>query len=199
MHLTKTETAVLKIFASKIPESFTIREIAKKVKQNYSIVYSAVQTLHKNNFLTKDKHKNFSLNYKENHQFLAHIEHLRAEDFLKRNKDIDLFINETIKKIPLGFFTLLLFGSYAENKQTKKSDIDILMIIENLKDTEKIERQLRNISEKYGNFDCHVISKESVKEMITKKGKLNVINESLYKHIIFFGAENYYHLISKWF
>lgn len=195
MYFTKTEVAILKIFTAKITESFTIREIARSVKQNYSIVYSAVQNLHKNNFLIKDKHKNFSLN-KENYQDLGFIEHLKAEEFLKRNKDIALFVEEVIKKINLGFFSLLLFGSYVEGKQRKNSDIDILMIIENLHDTEKIERTLQQISEKYGNFHCNVISKESVKEMLNQREKLNVINETLNNHILLFGAEDYYRLIS---
>lgn len=195
MYFTKTEVAILKVFTSKITESFTIREIAKRVKQNYSIVYSAIQNLHKNNFLIKDKHKNFSLN-KENYQNLGYIEHLKAEELLKKNKDIALFVEEAIKKINLGFFSLLLFGSYAESKQRKNSDIDILMIIESLQDTEIIERTLQQISERYGNFHCNVISKESVKEMLNQREKLNVINETLNKHIVFFGAEDYYRLIS---
>ena len=196
MHFTKTETAILKIFTSKITESFTIREISRKLKQNYSIVYSSLQNLYKNNLLIRDKHKRFSLNYKENYQSLAQIEQSRAEEFSKKNNNIALFVDEVIRKVNLGFFTLLLFGSYAEGKQTKRSDIDILMIIENLKDTEKTERQLQNISGRYGNFHCHVISKESIREMISKRDKLNVINESLNKHIIFFGGEDYYRLIS---
>jgi len=194
MYFTKTEIAVLKLFASKITESFTIRELAKKTGQNYSIVYSAVQNLHKNNFLVKDKHKNFSLNI-ANYEDLSYIEHLRAEEFLAKHKDIGLFIDETIKKLEAGFFSLILFGSYAEGKQNKKSDVDILLIIENPNDTEKIERHIQNLSEKYGNFHCNVIGKESVKEMIAQKDKLNVINETLNKHIIFFGAEDYYRLI----
>lgn len=195
MHFTKTEIAILKAFASKITESFTIREIAKRVKQNYSIVYSATQDLHKNGFLIKDKHKNFSLN-KKNYQDLAYIEQLRAEEFLKKNKNIALFAEGVIKETKLGFFSLLIFGSYAEGKQTKKSDVDVLMIIENLEDTEKTERWLQQVSERYGNFHCNVIGKESAKEMAAQREKLNVINETLNKHIIFFGAEDYYRLIS---
>ena len=61
MILTKTQTAILKIFCSKITESFTIREISDKIGQNYSIVYSALQDLYKTKYLVKDKHKNFSL------------------------------------------------------------------------------------------------------------------------------------------
>lgn len=194
MHFTKTEISILKAFTLNITESFTIREIAKRIKQNYSIVYSAIQNLHKNSFLVKDKHKNFSLN-KENYQDLAYIEQLRAEEFLKKNKEIVIFVEDVIEKANLGFFILILFGSYAEGKQRKGSDIDILMIIENLEDTEKTERWLQQFSERYGNFHCNVISKESVKEMLSQREKLNVINETLNKHIIFFGAEDYYRLI----
>lgn len=197
MEITKTETAILKVLTSRITEQFTIMEIAKEVKQNYSIVYSAAQNLHKNGFLLKNKHKNFSLDYKANHQDLARIEGLRAEEFLKKHKDIELFVNDAIRKIDLGFFVLLLFGSYAEGKASKRSDIDILMIIESLGDVERIERQLQNISERYGDFHCHAVSKESVREMVSNKGKLNVINESLSKHVIFFGAESFYRLISE--
>ena len=196
MYFTKTQVAILKIFCSRITESFSIKEISEKIKQNYSIVYSALQDLYKNRFLIKDKHKIFSLNYKENHSDLAYIESLRAEEFLKKHIDIALFIDEVIRKINLGFFNLLLFGSFVEGKQRKISDLDILIIIENSEDVEKIEKQVKNISEKYGNFDCNVISKESVKEMLIKKEKLNVINETLNKHVLFFGAENYYRLIS---
>lgn len=198
MHLTKTETAILKLFASRITEQFTIREIAKGLGQNYSIVYSAVQKLCRNHLLIKDKHKTLSLNCKRNYQVLAHIEHLRAEEFLRKNKDIALFADETARTTDLGFYILLLFGSYAEGRQTRNSDIDILMVVENLKDVEKTELQLRNISEKYGNVDCHVVSRESVREMISKRGKLNVVNESLNKHVIFFGAESYYRMIAEW-
>lgn len=195
MYFTKTEIAILKLFASRIKESFTIREVSKEIKQNYSIVYSCTQNLYKNGFLLKDKHKNLSLNIK-NYSDLAYVEHLRAEEFFKKNKDISLFADEIINRLEAGFFCLLLFGSYAQGKQTKSSDIDILIIIENSKDSEIIERHVQNISERYGNFHCNVIGKESVKEMITRKDKINVINETLNKHIIFFGAEDYYRLIS---
>lgn len=198
MHLTKTETAVLKLFTSRITEQFTIREIARRLGQNYSIVYSAAQKLCRNALLTKDKHKSLALNCKGNCQVLAHIEHLRAEEFLRKNRDIALFAEETAKTTDLGFYILLLFGSYAEGSQTQSSDIDILMVIENLHDAEKTEKHLRNISEKYGDFDCHVVSTESVKEMVGRKGKLNVVNESLNRHIIFFGAESYYRMIAEW-
>lgn len=195
--LTKTQLEILKVFCSKLTESFSIRSIAQQLNKKYKVIYQASQDLIKRDFLEKDKkHKLLKLNYQRNLPELAYIESLRAEQFLKKHPDINLFIDETIKKINLGFFTILLFGSYVESKQTKRSDIDILMIIENLEDTEKIERQLQNISEKYGNFHSHVISQESVREMIKERTKLNVINETLDKHILFFGAENYYRLIS---
>lgn len=195
MLFTKIQAEILKILCSRLTETFTIRGITKKLNKKYKVIYNASQDLIKRRFIERDKkHKLLKLN-KKNFQDLAYIESLRTEEFIKKNRDIGLFVDEIIQKTNLGFFTLLLFGSYIKKKQTKKSDIDILMIIESSKDIEKTERHIQQLSEKYGNFHCHVIGKESVKEMIAQKEKLNVINETLDKHILFFGAENYYRLI----
>jgi len=142
----------------------------------------------------EDEHKLLSLNYKSNFQDLAYIESLRAEDFFKKHKDIMVFVDEILKKME-GFFTLLIFGSYAAGKETKDSDIDVLMIIERTEDADKEEKFLNSIADIYLNkHHTMVIGKESVKEMI-RESKLNVINETLNRHIMLFGAEDYYRLM----
>ena len=71
------------------------------------------------------------------------------------------------------------------------------MIIEKTEDADKEERFLNRIADTYlKKHHCIVIGKESVKEMI-KESKLNVINETLNKHIIFFGVDDYYRLIKE--
>ena len=41
------------------------------------------------------------------------------------------------------FVTAYLFGSYAKNKQRPESDIDIALVINNLKDSEKFDIQVQ--------------------------------------------------------
>ncbi len=197
MLFTKTEIIVLKLLCSTITKSYTIRGLSRKIKKSFPITYKSIQSLLKKGLILKDENKLIKLNYRANFQDLAYIESLRAEDFLKKHPQIKIFIEEVLDKIDI-FFILLIFGSYSINQQTKTSDIDILMIIDELEETEKQERFLTRIAETYlKKPHCQVISRKDDREMIKERNKLNVINETLNKHIIFFGAEDYYCLIRE--
>lgn len=187
----------MEIFCANITKSFSIRGLSKQLDKNYKVAYQAMQGLIEDNLLEKDEHQLLKLNSHKNFSLLAYVESLRAEKFLRKHKEIGLFVGETIQKSTLGFFTLMLFGSYAAGTQKTHSDIDILMIIEDIAQVETVERALKFISETFGKFHIHVISKESVREMILRPRKLNVINETLNKHLLFFGAEDYYRLINQ--
>jgi predicted nucleotidyltransferase len=194
--LTKTETIILKLLCSTLTKSYTIRGISRGIKKSFPITHQAAHKLIKKRLVLRDENKLISLNYLSNFQELSYIESLRAEDFLKRHREIRLFVEEVLDKID-SFFTLLVFGSYAVNKQTKTSDIDILMIVNGTEDTEKQERFLNRIAEVYlKKPHCYVINRENVRGMIKERNKLNVMNETLDKHIIFWGADDYYRLIS---
>lgn len=193
---TPTQVSILKFFCSSLTERYSINGLTAKLKKKYKVVYLAAQELIKEGFLLKDEHLLLSLNKNRHWQELAYIESLRAGQFLKKHKSIALFTEDIVKKFPLCFFTLLLFGSYASGQQTKKSDIDILMIVEHSEDTEKLENYFQTLSERYGNFHCQVIGKDSAQEML-RSFKLDVINETFNKHILFFGAEAYYRLINQ--
>jgi len=197
MLFTKTQIKILKLLCSAITKSYSIRAISKAIKQSYPLTYHSTKDLIKKGCIKEDEHKLLSLNYKSNFQDLAYIESLRAEEFLKKHKEIMVFVDELIKKME-SFFTLLIFGSHAAGKQAKNSDIDILMIIEKTEDADKEEKFLNRIADTYlRKHHCIVIGKESVKEMIRERSKLNVINETLNKHILFFGADDYYRLIKE--
>ena len=52
------------------------------------------------------------------------------------------FVFTAAGKTP-GFVTAFLFGSYSKKLQTPDSDIDIAIVIEDLKDSEKFDLQVR--------------------------------------------------------
>jgi len=192
---TKTEIVVLKLLCSKLTKFYTIRGISKEIKKSYPITYQAANKLIEKKIILKDENKLLSLNPLSNFSDLAYIESLRADDFIKKHREIKSFMTEVLGKID-SFFTLLVFGSYAVNQQTKNSDLDLLMIIDDDKNTGKQEIILKRSTELYlKKSHCHVISRKDVKEMIKERKKLNVINETLDKHIIVYGAEEYYRLI----
>ena len=198
MHLNKTTLRVLQLFAGHMTENFTLREAARRLKMHVSLCHRAIQPLISMKIVQQDKHKNLSLNFKTHHEILAYAECLRRDEFFDRSKlkDIKLFADEVVSKMKEDCFILLLFGSAVDSD--KPRDIDVLLIVDS---TEKVgfhEKFLYNVSSSYGlPFEERAISFESVQEMLAKRDEKNVMNETLNKHIILYGAELFYRLIQK--
>ena len=198
MHLNKSTVKVLQLFTGHITESFTLREIARKLKMHVSLAHRAIKPLIEEKIVLRNKHKNLSLNYKTHHETLAFVEYLRRDELLNKPKykDIALFAEEVLNKIKEDHFILILFGSAIDSD--KPRDIDILLIVNNTDKVNFHEKFLHNIASNYNLlFEESVISIESVYEMLAKRDEMNVINEILNKHIILYGAESFYRLIQK--
>lgn len=196
MYLNKSTAKVLQFFVSHITESFTLREVARRLKMHVSLTHRAIHPLIDSMIIEQDKHKNLSLNYRTHHETLVFAEYLKRDDFLDKNKDIKLFTEEVINKIKQDSFVLLVFGSAVESN--KPRDIDILLIIDSTSKIEFHEKFLHNIASNYDlPFEERVIGFESVYEMLPKRDEKNVMNEILNKHIILYGAELFYRLIER--
>ncbi len=195
MILTKTQIEIMRIFTSRIAEKFSISQVSISLKKSYPMIHRSIKALSNSNILSKDGRGLLSLNYRENHSTLSYVESLRKESFLGKNKTLALFAKDALSGIGLDFFILLIFGSYAAGKE-KPRDVDILLIAPDKKDADKSEKILERISSSFSlDFHFVVISAESAREMLSKRDKPNVINETLDNHIIIFGAENYYRLL----
>ncbi len=198
MWITKTTASVLQVFTGHITESFTLREVARRLDMHVSLAYRAIQPLLERNIIQHDKHKNLCLNYKIHHETLSFAEYLRRDELLHkgRYKDITLYAEEIISKIKEDSFVLLVFGSAVDSN--KPRDIDILLIVDTTDKVEFHEKFLHNIASNYTlPFEERVISFESMYEMLAKRDEMNVMNEILNKHIILYGAEVFYRLLQK--
>ncbi|MBS3128817.1 hypothetical protein J4410_06765 [Candidatus Woesearchaeota archaeon] len=193
---TKTQIRILEVFTAHITEKYSINKIAQLLKKPYPLIHKSVKYLLQKKMLVKDQHKLLSVNIKEHHAELAYVESLRREALYKRHTFLSLFFEDFEKSVGQKFFVALVFGSTVETRNPR--DIDILVIIESMNDVEQIERILQRICERYAkNFDAHVIPIESVYEMLAKREEKNVMNETLNKHIILWGGENYYRFINN--
>jgi hypothetical protein len=193
--LTKTEAEIMKLITSKITERFSIKQIAELIKKPYPLVHRSIKQLLQKNTLMKDEKGFIILNLKENHAELAYVESLRAKEFLKHNKTIHLFAEDVLGRLD-DFLVLLIFGSVIEEKQ--HHDVDVLFITSDSSNINDVEKKIRTISSTFTkDFDINVISKSSAYEMLSKRDQKNVLNESLNKHILLFGAENYYRFIEN--
>ncbi|MEK6823986.1 MAG: hypothetical protein AABY06_03025 [Nanoarchaeota archaeon] len=194
--LTKTQTEIMKVFVSKIEKRFSINEIAGILKKPYALIHRSMQELLKNRFILGDEKKLLSLNYKENLTELSFIESIRTKTSLEKEKSVSLFIRDCLKEINEDFFIFLIFGSFVEKK--KFNDLDIIIILNNKTKLEQTEKIIKNIASNFSfKIDSHVLSKESAYEMFSKREQTNILNESLNKHLIVFGGENYYKILSN--
>ncbi len=193
--LTKTQIEILKIFTSKITQKFSIKQIADQLKKPYPLIHRSIQSLLEENFLEKDEHQLITLQYKKHHAEIGYIEAIKKNASLEENKTISLFAKDVLEKLKEDFFILLVFGSAIEKKNPR--DIDLLLVIDDKEKINNTEKLLANISANFTlHFDIHIITTESMREMLQKREEPNVINETLHKHILLFGAENYYKVLA---
>jgi len=105
------------------------------------------------------------------------------------------------------YYSIVVFGSYANNKYSKKSDIDIAIFIQNTKNKKKLEVLLNSVSNKsLIELDCHVITTKEFDEMLMAdyenlgkeivRKNLPVINTSIFYILILNAIRHGYNPIS---
>jgi len=193
---TKTQEEILKIFVSKINKKFSINEIATFLKKPYPLIHRSTKALLENGFLAADERKLLYINYQDHFPELAYIESQRTKERILKQKSVSLFLEDCLRGIKEDFFIFLIFGSFVE--KNKFRDLDILLIVNKKEGIEKMEKIISNLASNFSfKIDLSVISIESAYEMLSKREKLNVLNESLNKHLIVFGGENYYRILKN--
>jgi len=187
----KTELKIIKYFIEN-KKSTIIREISKKINSDYKITHIATQRLIQKNILkvqTVGKSSLCSLNEKYFGSYVYETENERKENILK-NKNINQLYKEIMSKVKTSSFILLLFGSYAKNKQTKSSDIDLLFISNESGFETRISDILSLLPLK---THALVFTEEEFTRMKDSK-KSNVIQEAIESNIILYGIEAYYRI-----
>lgn len=193
MKITKTQESILNLFRKNVFLSKTIRELSIILKKDYPSVYNSVQELSKSNILKIKRVGNakiceISLK-KESISILSFLD--EQEAFLKNIKNIDKILDFE------EFFgdIIIVAGSYAKNKETKESDIDLVIITK--EDVFKKQKILENLTLAFSP-EIHAISlsyKDFIEMLLSKEQ--NFGKEAFNNRLIFRNAEVYYLLIKK--
>jgi len=194
--LTKTQLRILMLFTSRIGERFSIKQVSEELEKPYPLVHRSIRGLLDLQFLIKDEHSLLSLDHKRNNFALCYAEGFRAREFLESNRTAGLFVKDVLERLRTDFFILLFFGSVVGNAKSPR-DVDVLVIIKDEGSVVPLEKALDNIAGTFSiPFDITVLPVTSMTEMLRNRDELNVMNESLTNHVIVFGAENYYRVLS---
>jgi predicted nucleotidyltransferase len=125
-------------------------------------------------------------------QLLGTLEAIDNINFLR----LDI-ISEIVGKVSEKDYCLIVFGSYAEGKNTKNSDIDICFLIKDKETEKKIKPYVNEIKLNYSiKIDEHYILFEEFEKMLLREEE-NLGKQIFKKHKIFYNSDIYYQLIKE--
>ncbi len=197
--LTQTQEKILAFLLSNPCGKLTIRGISKRLNKSYTLVYNNIRGLEKDNVIVKESvppAKVVKLNEFAPAEIFVEIELKRKKEFLKEYPWVSLMLKDILSSAKNLFFILLVFGSYARAMQTKKSDIDLLVIMQDKKDIKDVENAINKAYTKVKK-GLNFVDVHDFKEMIKNTDELNIGNEAKKHHLILYGAEEYYQLLKR--
>lgn len=190
--LSKTSVEILAYLSSKLRENFTVRQIAGGIGRDYRITYVMTMRLAQQKYIIAEKRRPVThcrLNLKGNSALLAYIEAIRADRFLAKHRDIEVIAKGLCEKIASPFFTMILFGSNVKGTTSKRSDLDVLSVIQNKEMEKEVSSAVGSVARTspIGIHDVILTSGEFAQ--LLREKKPNVAWEAVDNRIVPYGAE----------
>ncbi len=177
-----------------------IREIARLVKTSLNNTIRNINILEQQNAIKKEKEGNLiRIKLKKNPMTIAHLKQAHTENFLDLPKKVTNAIDEFLDELNKKPLIALIFGSYAKGNFTDRSDIDTLLVFQEINNPKDIENTAKRISMRtntiispvyvdYNSFEKNFLNKEH-----------SFSDEIRQKVIVLEGIEHYYRLIWRFF
>ncbi|MBU0760490.1 MAG: nucleotidyltransferase domain-containing protein [Nanoarchaeota archaeon] len=196
--LSNEKVMLLEVWRKNLFRELSIAEIMKESgKKTKTWVFNALKLLVSNNVLNSTRKANLDI-YRfnlENPLSLQLLQYLEAQSNLSFSQ-LNI-ISEIIEKIPVKNCSIIVFGSYAENKQTKNSDLDLCILIENKEVEKKIKPYINEIKLNHPiKIDEHYVTSEDFVKMLLHEEE-NLAKQIFIKHRLFYNSDTYYQLLKE--
>ena len=189
---------LLNAWQKQLSAELSISEIMELThKKTKTWVFNTLNKLTKLNIISMKKKANinlYSLNL-SSPALLGALHNLEMQKTLifPEIKLIDNLINE----IPKINYCLMVFGSYADNKQKANSDLDICFLIENEAEGKNIKPYVNDIKLNYSTkIDDHYITFNDFLKMLLNNEE-NLGKQIFRKHLILLNSDIFYLLLNK--
>jgi len=199
--LTKQQVNILSVFKRDLFASLTFKQIKEESKQkSNNIVQIALREFKEQNLvkttITGDV-TTYSLNLDDN-VTLSYLNLINDLEIKKRKfpKEILAKIQKRISK-QTEFFIFIIFGSYAKNKTSEKSDLDIAIIVESDQTKKETAPLLETVKRReIKPIDYHIFTINEFLEML--KADIENVGKQIYKNnSIYYGFIEYCNLIRR--
>jgi len=200
--LTKIQIKMLEVFKEDIFRGFTFKEIKEKSQQkSNNIPLIALREFEKEGLVSIEKTGNVKKHYLnlESNLVFAYL-NLINEGAVFRSRQIpEKLMAELENRISKysGFFILLVFGSYAKENHTKKSDLDVALIVESENSKKEITPFIETIKRRaLVKIDYYIFTEKEYIEML-KAEQENVGKEIYRANVIYSGFIQYLKLMRR--
>lgn len=193
--LKKKQIQILNLFRKNIFLKDSILGLAKRLKKAYPKTYEAVKELEKEGILKIDKIGKSNIVYLPlNNRSIPQLAFLDEQDNI--NKRIPNY--EKIMAMPeLLHYLVIITGSYANGTETKKSDLDAVIIVSDNENPIDVQKYLENkMLLFHPAVHLYVFKASDFKDMLTEKTE-NYGKEIFKKHLILRNAYLYYTVLSE--
>ena len=189
---------LLEVWRHNLFSEFSISEVIKlSKKRTKTWVFNTLKMFVKYNIISSKRKGNldlYSLDLK-NPVSIGLLNYLEAQNNIGFSA-LEI-ISDIIDSIPVKEYSLIVFGSYAENKQIKNSDLDICLLISNKETEKKLRPYFNEIKLNYSiKIDEHYITFSEFIQMLLRKEE-NLGKQIFKKHRLFYNSDMYYQLIKE--
>jgi len=204
----KTLLKIIRLMRKGLDIGLTILNISKQLKIGYRPAYNHITEMEKEQIVQiekigSSKQCRLNLTSPKTRHLLESLDIIRKEEIYKENPKLKHIIENLITKLTEKFISeiqsIVLFGSYAKGTATKKSDIDLLFVVNGLKNKvlrESIERECASYQYSHNIKVSPIITDiEELKKMLKAK-ELNVGKEIREYGISLYGHEMFWRVIT---
>ena len=193
--LTACEWKIMGVVLPQPFKEYSVRQISKLIKISYSLTHESMKSLIKKDLIKAKKIGNSlicKVNLSANSKLLALSSVINIQNFLMRSRFSFVIVDIIMK---LDDLIMILFGSHAKGTATKKSDVDLLFVVQNEQDIEKTKKRIKSVLSLTNiKIEFEVITTEWLVEMFDEKHSVG--REVLEGSMVLHGAEQYYNLVS---
>ena len=197
--LTLCEQKVMEVVLPQPYKTHSVRHISQLIGSSYSLTWDSTASLIKKGLVKAEKlgrTLTCNVNLSANPKQLAISSLIHSQKFLDR-VSFGFIIDEIMGKLNDLICIMILFGSHAKGTATKKSDIDLLFVVQNKEDIEKTRKKIKSVlSSTNIKIEFDVIQTEWLVKMFEEKNTVG--REVLEASIILHGAEQYYTLVNHY-
>ncbi len=197
--LTKEQLNILSVLKKDLFANLTFKQIKTLSKQKSNNIVQIALKEFQNEDIVKTKNVGDVTTYQldlDNNLTISYL-NLINELELKKRKIPKELLSEIQKRIfkQTKFFILIVFGSYAKNKATAKSDLDVAIIVDSEQTKKDIAPYIETIKRReILKLDYHAFTIYELLEML--KSEFENIGKQIYKNnLVYYGFIEYIHLI----